>query len=335
MPDTAETQAETSDAELSLADELRQNIQPVEPEDTMAEAGRKILLNDFVKMLENESGSRIGDDIEHVHDMRVATRRMRSAFRLLDDYYKSGPTRPYISHLSTLGKRLGVVRDLDVMIANLLKYQASLENDAEKEALQHVVDLLGKRRVKARTKLIKHLNSKDFAGFINAYTSFLLKPGKGARAITGDDGVVPFQVRHLLPEIVHEHLAQVRAYDTVLEGADFPTLHALRIEFKRLRYLVDFFKVVLGTSITAFITELKAMQDHLGELNDAAVAQGELAALIDDGKLKKAEKAILRGYMDSLKTEQERLTEGVGEVWSRFNSRTVQRKLSDALLTLR
>ena len=43
--------------------QLQTFIQPIDPQDTMAEAGRKVLLHDFIKMLEHEAGSRSGEDI--------------------------------------------------------------------------------------------------------------------------------------------------------------------------------------------------------------------------------------------------------------------------------
>jgi len=44
----------------------------------MSEAGRKVLRTHFARMLANEAGTRLGEDIEELHDMRVATRRLRA-----------------------------------------------------------------------------------------------------------------------------------------------------------------------------------------------------------------------------------------------------------------
>src|SRR4051812_17496203 len=98
---------------LSPVELLQAQLQPVEPLDTMAEAGRKILLSDLVKMLDHEAGSRSGEDLEDVHDMRVALRRMRSTLRLLADYYKPKTIDPYLVEMRKLAHALGTVRDLD------------------------------------------------------------------------------------------------------------------------------------------------------------------------------------------------------------------------------
>jgi CHAD domain-containing protein len=56
-------------------------------EDAIAEAGRKAMLDDFISLIEHETGARDGTDSEETHKMRVATRRIRSALRLLKRYY--------------------------------------------------------------------------------------------------------------------------------------------------------------------------------------------------------------------------------------------------------
>ncbi|HRF96183.1 MAG TPA: CHAD domain-containing protein, partial [Aggregatilineales bacterium] len=314
---------EEKQPELSLLDRLTPQIQPAQGEDTMAEAGRKILLQDFVKMLSQEEGVRGGEDIEFVHDMRVATRRMRSAFRIFEDYYKSKPVRPFIAQLRELARVLGAVRDLDVLVADFTRYQEQLPEAEAREALVHVVEKLQGKNQKARRKLVAYLDSRSYRGFIKTYSSFLTSPGKSAKN-TDEPTATPYQVRHVLPVLVYDHLASVRAYDTVLEDADVHTLHALRIEFKRLRYSVEFFAPVMGASIEKFVEEMKLIQDYLGRLNDVVVAQARLKSLEENGDLGESVHESFEHYIQSLAEEQEKLMAGFGEIWTKFNSRTVQ-----------
>ncbi|MBC7871248.1 MAG: CHAD domain-containing protein [Chitinophagaceae bacterium] len=319
--------------EMNEQGSLKDRIVPVGTEDTMAEAGRKILLADYVKMIESEAGSRTGEDIEAVHDMRVATRRMRSAFNLLEDYYKARPIRPFMEMLKSLAGYLGAVRDLDVMIEGLARYQATLDEENQ-AVLQPVIDLMGKKRSKSRKKLVGLLDSSDYKTFLTYFAEFLMQPGKAVRAINTEE-TVPYQVRHLLPSLVHERLASVRAYDNVIEDADERTLHSLRIEFKRLRYVVSYFADVLGTSGADYIEALKAIQDHLGELNDMVIAQAYLQTLVDENDFTHETAQVLYEYTSALSEKQSDLQGLFSDVWTRFNTRTVQRKLSDALLVLR
>ena len=86
----------------------------LQPDDPMSEAGRKTLRFHFRRMLHHEPGTRLGEDIEALHDMRVATRRMRAAFRVFGEYYDPKAVRPYLKGLKRTGRALGAVRDLDV-----------------------------------------------------------------------------------------------------------------------------------------------------------------------------------------------------------------------------
>jgi CHAD domain-containing protein len=302
---------------------LREYISPTLMDDTMAEAGRKILLRDFVAMLGYMDGARTGDDIEDLHQMRVATRRMRSTFRLLDAYYKNKPVRPFVAQLKQLAATLGRVRDLDVMIAGF-------EGDKNNAKL---VEHLEAKRVKARKRLVSYLDSPTFEKFINSFQKFLTVSGKAAKDIK--DETSPHQVRHVLPILIHDHLANVRAFDTVIDQADVPTLHALRIEFKRLRYTLQNFEDVLGASSEQFVLHIKEVQDYLGRLNDVFVAHNRLESLLDEMPEDDEDYSNLSEQMNALLEEEAELTLGFIDVWNGFNKRMVQRKLADALLVLR
>lgn len=309
---------------------LSQAMTPVEGEDTMAEAGRKILLADFVTMLKKEAGSRTGEDIEDVHQMRVATRRMRSAFRLLGEYYKVKPVRPYIRQIKKLARLLGRVRDLDVMICDLEQTCGTLDLEGQ-AGFNSIIEKLNKKRAQAREKLVAYLDSENYLDFVNGFAKFVTQNGKSAVPIEAEE-VAPYQVRHVLPTLLHEHLSVVRAYENVLENAEDATLHALRIEFKRLRYATAYFKDVLGSSGGDFIDEIKTIQDHLGRFNDISVAIDRLRDLIEKEEITSES---LNDYITRLEAEKIDLREKFAPVWTRFNSRNVQSKLSNALLSLR
>jgi CHAD domain-containing protein len=128
----------------------------------------------------------------------------------------------------------------------------------------------------------------------------------------------------------------VRAYDSLIEDADDTTLHDLRIEFKRLRYVVSVFSDVLGGSSKEFISELKAIQDHLGNIVDIRVANEALSDIQKslDPQDEAEAVAALQGYLDHEEAERKTLREGFTEVWRHFNTKTVQRQLATAVAAL-
>jgi len=307
---------------------LEVSREKVLPTDSMAEAGRKVLLAEFIHMLRHEAGSRSGEDPEEVHDMRVAIRRMRSVFRLLAPYYKTKNVRPFRRGLRRLGWALGEVRDLDVLIDNLRAFQLTLDADGQAD-LQETIDQLDEKRLAARDDLIGVLDGKAYRRFLKAFSEFVTPPIE--KKSTGE--VKPSEVRHLLPSMIYDRLAAVRAYEGVLAEADASTFHALRIEFKRLRYTVSLFQDVLGSTITEFIDELKAIQDTLGKINDAATARARLDALLDGED--DHHSTALNAYLDHLEAEKGNLIAQFRTLWERFNSRKVQQKLATAVLALR
>ena len=94
------------------------------PDEAMSEAGRKAMYTHFLKMLANEAGTRLGEDIEALHDMRVSTRRMRAAYRIFADYYDPKIFAPFNKGLRRTGAMLGAVRDLDVLLEKAEAWQA-------------------------------------------------------------------------------------------------------------------------------------------------------------------------------------------------------------------
>lgn len=306
--------------------------QPVSADDPIAEAGRKVLLQQFRTMLKHEAGSRTGEDVEDVHDMRVASRRIRSTLRLLEPYFKPRRIRAYKPMLSKIADVLGGVRDLDVLIEDVTSYGEGL-SDAERAHLDPVIARLNAGRVEARVALNALFDRGQYARFIADFAKFLTTPGAGTPK-AGEDGAIPTPstLRHILPTLIYSHLGQVRAYDSALDDADDTTLHALRIEFKRLRYAASLFSDVLGTQISDYIDELKAMQDHLGRMNDIVTARGALTLILKGLPAETVE--ALNGYLSALDDEGLKLRQQVDEMWNHFNRKTVQRQLANAIAGL-
>ena len=246
----------------------------VRADEPMAEAGRKILRFHFERMLTNEDDTRKGEDIEALHHMRVATRRQRAAFRIVSPYFKRKLTEPFRDELSTLADRLGAVRDLDVLIESAERYRSSLRGETA-AAFTPLLEEWQRRRDEARHALLRHLDSDEYRDFTTRYQEFLSSPGAGVKD-GADSTPHPQQVRHVLPAEVWDHYGRVRAYETVMTWASIETIHSLRIEAKRLRYLLEFFAEVLEPGLAGAVASLVRLQDHIGELHDADVTIGLL-----------------------------------------------------------
>ena len=246
----------------------------IELDNTMSEAARKTLLFHFQRMIEHEAGARAGQDIEELHDMRVATRRMRAALQIFEGYLDKDTIKPFGKSLRRVGRTLGAVRDLDVFRIKANKYvdQLEIERRAELEPLlaawQTAYD-------GARVELLAYFDSDKYQRFKETFDEFLQNPATGAAPIVSRADVpIPYRVRHVLPAILFEGWARVRAFDEWMAGTNvaLARYHQLRIASKGLRYTLEFFAETLSTDAVGLIEQMKGLQDYLGDLHDSVVA---------------------------------------------------------------
>lgn len=246
-----------------------------------AELCRRAWRQQLAQMLLNEAGVRDSDDIEYVHDMRVATRRARAAARLYAGFFdrKDKAVRRFTDALRKTGRLLGAVRDLDVAIEKLEDFEGKREDRAGADVL---AERWRAQRAKAHAELVAWLDSGLYRKFVVRLADFCATAGAGVRKPRLKAGEAPerFQIRHTIPSLIFDRYETVRAFEVHFERPEpipAETLHALRIECKYMRYHLEFNSTLLGAPGAELIQALKALQEHLGDLNDAAVSGKMLA----------------------------------------------------------
>lgn len=321
----------------------------LDADDTMAEAARKTFYFHFLRMLYHESGTRLGEDIEELHDMRVATRRMRAAFQVFGDYLDMDKMKTFLKGLRRTGRALGAVRDLDVFWEKTRHYLDTLppEQQNDLEPLRVVWEA---ERERDRAKMVAYLDGERYVQFQERFGEFLQTPGAGELAPFSDKGEPrPNRLRHVVPVLVYQRLAAVRAYDEWVTGENVPLerLHQLRIASKGLRYTLEYFQEVLGPEAKEAIKEIKRLQDHLGNLQDAVVASNLLRDFLTWGtwghvQTKEvtpppAEPIVAPGvaaYLAARQTELQQLVGAFPQVWARIQSPDFGRLVAATLTTL-
>lgn len=309
-------------------------------DDTLAEAGRKVMRYHFARMISHETGTRLGENIEELHKMRVATRRMRAAYLVFSDYYQPQSIKVHLKGLRATGRALGQVRDLDVFIEKARKYQET-QPEGQSDDLAPLINYWVQKRDSAREKLVNYLDSEQYQSFKRKFNVFLNTAGAGAKPIQRSIPS-PSQVYELAPVMVYSCLASVRSYDPFLVDAKIETLHALRIELRKLRYSIEFFQELLGSETASVISDLKMMQDHLGNLNDAQVAAQSIQNFIEGWDINQENLPISKRqnpepivtYLASRHAELHRLTVEFGKVWEYFNRPEFKRNLALSLANL-
>jgi triphosphatase len=305
----------------------------VTADDTLAEAGRKVLRLHLGRMLAMEPGTRSGSDAEDLHKMRVATRRMRAAWRVFDGAYEPSLQRRYVSELRTVAGALGAVRDLDVQLDGVAAYQEGLP-EAGLAAMAPLIGSWRDQRENARRGLMDLLDSSEYARFVDDYRAFADEPDRGVRRPRPNE---PNLVREAAGGRIWSAYEHVRAHDAALRWADADGLHALRIDGKRLRYTLECFREPLPRQpVDGLIATVVELQDLLGLHNDANVAATAARAfLVERGsRLPAATRQAIGHYIDSRTSDMAVLRRRVPPLWRRVIGRPFRRSLASAIASL-
>ena len=244
------------------------------PADPPLAAFRSIALSCLDHLQQNHQGASASDDPEYIHQMRVATRRLRAALRLfgplLPADFAAGLTEP----LQELMALLGQARDLDVLLAEIAEpVLAALPDEPRLAALTGIIT---ERRFDRRQAAVAYLRSPRFGASVLAVLEALHclaaaapteKVGAGGTAQPAEN----------LANFAADRLRRLRKKVLCLAARaridDPPSLHALRIGIKRLRYALEFFAPLASPrALRRLLGHLTALQDTLGQINDLANA---------------------------------------------------------------
>jgi CHAD domain-containing protein len=206
-------------------------------------------------------------DIEGVHNMRVATRRLRSALRDYTPFMNQHLPKKLRKELKQLADALGAVRDEDVAIVALEALQ--LEADKIEPIKAGIGKLLKERndvRDAARTNLTESLAARhldDLRVRFSAAIDKMATRKKSKRAVSFNEAG---------REVVADGLQDLLDLGASLyEPFKTEELHEMRIAAKRLRYAIELFVACWGTQIAPFAAEIADMQSFLGEVHDSDI----------------------------------------------------------------
>lgn len=241
---------------------------PLDAEMPAIEGFRQVFANLATTIGANWQGTIDETDSEFLHDLRIATRRTRTVLTASKNVLPDavlGHTRGEFAWLAGL---TGAPRDLDVYLIEWSRYVDPLGVDAAQQ-LEPVRDLLERHSAEAHNELAQALRSDHALQVLNTWLQWLTQP-------LGNEEV-PTQAGRPLGRVVGKRIGS--AHNTLLEhgrliGPDTPAeqVHDLRKDAKKLRYLLECFGSLLPEGDRKqYVKHLKALQDNLGEHQDAAV----------------------------------------------------------------
>ncbi len=275
------------------------------------------------KIVKHEADVLKDRDPEDLHQMRVGMRRLRSAITGFAPALEL-PKPAQEKKIGKIARRLGQLRDLDVLREVLENHYKPALPSEEQKSLESAVVHLDKQRRQALEQVKETLENERYQSLKQSLKKWLKQPSYRDIAQMPIEQVLPDLllpevsklflhpgwlvgtevkageinvVKELEPEMVEQQLA-----------AQGPVLHSLRKETKRLRYQMEVFSDFYGEPYVAYLEDVKAIQEVLGQMQDSFV----LSEFLTD---------VLRSKIKNvLPTLAEQLTQTSYEAWLQWQS---------------
>ena len=192
--------------------------------------------------------------------------------------------------------------------------------------MKDIQEKLKGRREAAHRELLDMLDRTAYEKFVDDYRDFVETSGAG---VVGE----PERVRDSAAGRVWRAYERLRSHDASLPYADAAALHQLRIDAKRARYTLEFFREVLPVATDSLIAELTAQQDHLGLFNDAQVAATMTREwlLASAASVSTETRRAAGAYLTASEREQTRLRRSFTRLWRRVVGQAFRRRLALAV----
>ncbi|MCU7844075.1 MAG: CHAD domain-containing protein [Candidatus Thiodiazotropha sp. (ex Monitilora ramsayi)] len=248
----------------------------LDPDARSDATAKKIMLSLLDTLEINIPGTKANLDSEFLHDLRVSTRRTRSAMSQIKAVFEPEELEPFKQGLAWIGQVTGPTRDMDVYLLEFDDYQASLPETMRGD-LEPFRTFLVEHHKQAQKDLVKKLNSPHFRKVVKSWRAWLNEPLP--RKPKAPNATRP--IASLADQRIHKLYDKVLKDGGKIKADSKPELlHDLRKDCKKLRYLMEFFQSLYPKpQVRALIKELKIILDNLGAFQDLQVQAESLEAL--------------------------------------------------------
>ena len=237
--------------------------------------GAKTLLERIAELEKQLEGAKRNEDVEYIHKLRVASRRLRAALSIFEECLPKKQIKAWKKAVKNLTTSCGTARDEDVLIVFLEKYLTDLEPRSV-AGIEYLIRIQKARRLLMQSEVVNVLESLQASGTLLELSEICrtIQTGRNVENIKtlstyekARDRIVERLDEVLaLSRFVHDHGAIVKH-------------HELRIAAKRLRYTMEIFSPIYSDGLRDQIELMKQFQDVLGEMHDYYVWSQELRAL--------------------------------------------------------
>jgi len=205
-------------------------------------------------------------DVEGIHDLRVASRRLRAALGDHAKMFRKRALKPFRKRIRAITRGLGVARELDVTLALLRKRRRAAPKKLH-PAIARAARILRDLRAAESDHVDASCALARGAAFRDAYRGVL----------HGVKHTKKCYRKHARTTLHKRHDALVAAHRAWNASPSDEGLHRVRVAFKKLRYSCEIAKDIYGGPMDEFIERVKLAQELLGDWNDLRVLRDYLA----------------------------------------------------------
>ncbi len=287
--------------------------------------GATIILRQLSAMVDEIEGVKKAEDIEAVHRMRVATRRLRSALPIFGPFLAPRRHENWRKRIRALTRALGAARDTDVQIEHLSELISQL-SPPERAGVRRLHLRLRQRRRELQKDVLKALRRFEKDALVAEITQKLAPFEIYKNQLDIHDSAL----HKLADEQIQARLDEFLAFEPyVTQPECVEELHAMRIAGKHLRYTLEFFAPLFEDELKRFIKSLRHCQDLLGAIHDADVWIAYLPQFIEEERqrtieyfghsrpFKRLEPGLLY-YQELRKQERESLYHQFVQAWQEW-----------------
>lgn len=263
---------------------------------TCREAAAAILLKLIATMSRNVGGVLDDTDVEFLHDFRVASRRIRSAVSQIKHVFPEADAARMKRDFTAIGKRTNKLRDLDVLLMSRADCEDSIPEEL-RPGLESFFEEIEAHRRDEFSKLVSSLMSTRRSKTLKRWTEYLKTSSSLPRQANSDKPVEQLAGRFILKRLKRV----LKSADRLDERSPDAEMHALRIECKKLRYLLEFFGPLFDSKgVGRLVGRLKRLQDFLGGLNDISVQSRFLSESLSRLSMKTSSSTIPAAALGAL-----------------------------------
>ena len=230
--------------------------------------GASVLLKYLLAMHDEIDGVRSAEDIEAIHRMRVASRRLRNALPLFTDYLHTRKLTIWQKQLQKTTRSLGAARDTDVQIEILKEFLNQIPSPEFKPGVRRLLLRWRQKRTKLQDNVNRSVDELVKAKTLDQIQQFLEPKAKQKEK----DFVITLDLFKLAYRSISSCLDEFLSYEEIIyQPENIEELHMMRITAKWLRYSMETFAPLYIDELKEYTQVMREVQDVLGEIHDCDV----------------------------------------------------------------